>query len=65
MEDNHDVHIDWSAPAGIDLAGGALDTWPLHLDHDGETLSAAISLRACCDFHIETDGPRLGRRVSA
>jgi D-glycero-alpha-D-manno-heptose-7-phosphate kinase len=41
------VHIESSVPTRIDLAGGTLDIWPLHLIHErGQTIDAAISLRA-------------------
>jgi len=36
-----------SAPARIDLAGGTLDLWPLHVLHPGSvTVNLAIDLRA-------------------
>jgi D-glycero-alpha-D-manno-heptose-7-phosphate kinase len=38
-----------SAPARIDLAGGTLDLWPLHVLHPGSvTVNVAIDLRARC-----------------
>ena len=38
-----------SAPARVDLAGGTLDLWPLHVLHPGSvTVNAAIDLRARC-----------------
>jgi hypothetical protein len=36
-----------SAPARIDLAGGTLDLWPIHVLHPGSvTVNLAIDLRA-------------------
>ncbi len=36
-----------SAPARVDIAGGTLDIWPLHLWHEGaRTVNAAVTLRA-------------------
>jgi D-glycero-alpha-D-manno-heptose-7-phosphate kinase len=41
--------IDATAPARIDLAGGTLDLWPLHVLHPGSvTVNLAIDLRARC-----------------
>src|SRR4029079_972385 len=41
--------IEASAPARVDLAGGTLDLWPLHVLHPGSvTVNLAISLRAGC-----------------
>jgi D-glycero-alpha-D-manno-heptose-7-phosphate kinase len=41
--------IEASAPARVDLAGGTLDLWPLHVLHPGSvTVNVAISLRAAC-----------------
>ena len=38
-----------SAPARIDLAGGTLDLWPLHVLHPGScTVNVAIDRRAGC-----------------
>ena len=38
-----------SAPARVDLAGGTLDLWPLHVLHPGSvTINLAIDLRARC-----------------
>lgn len=38
-----------SAPARVDLAGGTLDLWPLHVLHPGSvTVNLAIDLRAAC-----------------
>src|SRR6266508_1358530 len=37
------------APARIDLAGGTLDLWPLHVLHPGSfTVNLAIGLKASC-----------------
>jgi D-glycero-alpha-D-manno-heptose-7-phosphate kinase len=41
--------VEASAPARIDLAGGTLDLWPLHVLHPGSvTVNLAIDLRARC-----------------
>lgn len=41
--------ISASAPARVDLAGGTLDLWPLHVLHPGTvTVNVAISLFASC-----------------
>ena len=41
--------IEASAPARVDLAGGTLDLWPLHVLHPGSfTVNLAISLKASC-----------------
>jgi len=41
--------LEASAPARIDLAGGTLDLWPLHVLHPGSaTINLAIDLRARC-----------------
>ena len=46
-----------SAPARVDLAGGTLDLWPLHVLHPGSvTVNVAIGLFASC---------RVGRGVPA
>jgi len=38
-----------SAPSRVDLAGGTLDLWPLHVLHPGSvTVNVAIDLRARC-----------------
>ncbi len=51
------MHIVFSAPTRIDLAGGTIDIWPLYLFHDGaSTLNAAISLRAHATIEPRTDG---------
>ncbi len=44
-----DLPIEATAPARIDLAGGTLDLWPLHVLHPGSvTVNVAIDLRARC-----------------
>ncbi|HSS44321.1 MAG TPA: hypothetical protein VLO07_03180, partial [Thermoanaerobaculia bacterium] len=41
--------IEASAPARVDLAGGTLDLWPLHVLHPGSvTINLAIDRRAAC-----------------
>ena len=41
--------LEASAPARIDLAGGTLDLWPLHVLHPGSvTVNFAVDLRARC-----------------
>jgi D-glycero-alpha-D-manno-heptose-7-phosphate kinase len=41
--------VEASAPARIDLAGGTLDLWPLHVLHPGSvTVNLAVDLRARC-----------------
>ncbi len=41
--------IEASAPARVDLAGGTLDLWPLHVLHPGSvTVNLAIDRRAAC-----------------
>jgi len=41
--------IEATAPARIDLAGGTLDLWPLHVLHPGSvTVNLAVDLRARC-----------------
>lgn len=57
------MRIRSSAPTRLDLAGGTLDIWPLHLFHEGaRTLNAAITLRAEC---VLTDNERGGLRVTS
>jgi D-glycero-alpha-D-manno-heptose-7-phosphate kinase len=47
--------VEASAPARIDLAGGTLDLWPLHVLHPGSvTVNVAIDRRAAC--RVRTDG---------
>src|SRR6202162_4373034 len=51
--------IEASAPARVDLAGGTLDLWPLHVLHPGSvTVNLAISLRASCRVGPGTGGFR-------
>ena len=52
--------IEASAPARIDLAGGTLDLWPLHVLHPGSvTVNLAIDLRARCRVRKRTGGFRV------
>ena len=52
-----------SAPARIDLAGGTLDLWPLHVLHPGSvTVNVAIDRRAGCRVRISPDGFVVRRR---
>jgi D-glycero-alpha-D-manno-heptose-7-phosphate kinase len=45
----HDPVVEASAPARVDLAGGTLDLWPLHVLHPGSfTVNLAIDLAAKC-----------------
>jgi len=49
--------IEASAPARIDLAGGTLDLWPLHVLHPGSvTVNLAIDRRARCRIRRSADG---------
>lgn len=49
-----------SAPARVDLAGGTLDLWPLHVLHPGSvTVNLAISLRAECQVRPAERGFRV------
>jgi D-glycero-alpha-D-manno-heptose-7-phosphate kinase len=51
------------APARIDLAGGTLDLWPLHVLHPGsKTVNVAIDLEAGCRVRGGTDGLRVRSR---
>ena len=60
-----------SAPARVDLAGGTLDLWPLHVLHPGSvTVNVAIDLRArCrvrrCDGTFRVSVPDLGYERAA
>ena len=46
-----------SAPARIDLAGGTLDLWPLHVLHPGScTVNVAIDRRAGCRVSTGSSG---------
>lgn len=52
--------IEVSAPARIDLAGGTLDLWPLHVLHPGSvTVNLAIDLRARCRVRRGESGFRV------
>src|SRR5262245_18935557 len=52
--------IEASAPARIDLAGGTLDLWPLHVLHPGSvTVNLAIDRRARCRVRPSPDGYRV------
>lgn len=60
-----DVTIEASAPARIDLAGGTLDLWPLHVLHPGSvTVNLAISLRAGCRVRSGKGGFKVVARES-
>ena len=49
-----------SAPARVDLAGGTLDLWPLHVLHPGScTINVAIDLRARCRVRPGASGFRV------
>jgi D-glycero-alpha-D-manno-heptose-7-phosphate kinase len=55
-----DRRVEASAPARIDLAGGTLDLWPLHVLHPGSvTVNLAIDLRAVCRVGPRTSGFRV------
>ena len=55
-----DLAIEASAPARIDLAGGTLDLWPLHVLHPGSvTVNVAIDLRARCRVGERDSGFRV------
>ena len=52
--------IEATAPARIDLAGGTLDLWPLHVLHPGSvTVNLAIDLRARCRVRERASGFRV------
>jgi len=52
--------IEASAPARVDLAGGTLDLWPLHVLHPGSvTVNLAIDRRATCRVRRGEKGVRL------
>jgi D-glycero-alpha-D-manno-heptose-7-phosphate kinase len=60
-----DLTIEASAPARIDLAGGTLDLWPLHVLHPGSvTVNLAISLRAACRVGPGKGGFKVVSRAS-
>jgi len=49
--------VESSASARIDLAGGTLDLWPLHVLHPGSvTVNVAIDRRASCRVRTGGDG---------
>jgi D-glycero-alpha-D-manno-heptose-7-phosphate kinase len=49
--------IEASAPARIDLAGGTLDLWPLHVLHPGsKTVNVAIDRMAGCRVRLAESG---------
>ena len=51
------ISIESSASARIDLAGGTLDLWPLHVIHPGSvTVNVAIDRRARCRVRSSPDG---------
>lgn len=52
--------IQASAPARVDLAGGTLDLWPLHVLHPGSvTVNLAIDRRASCRVRRSDGGWRV------
>jgi D-glycero-alpha-D-manno-heptose-7-phosphate kinase len=52
--------VEATAPCRVDLAGGALDIWPLYLFHPGAvTLSVAIDRRAWCRVETGVAGVRI------
>lgn len=52
--------IEASAPARVDLAGGTLDLWPLHVLHPGSvTVNLAIDRRASCRVRRAKEGLRV------
>lgn len=52
--------VEASAPARVDLAGGTLDLWPLHVLHRGSvTVNLAIDLRATCRVQPRAEGIRV------
>jgi D-glycero-alpha-D-manno-heptose-7-phosphate kinase len=52
--------IEASAPARVDLAGGTLDLWPLHVLHPGSvTVNLAIDRRASCRVRRGKRGLRI------
>jgi D-glycero-alpha-D-manno-heptose-7-phosphate kinase len=51
--------VEASAPARVDLAGGTLDLWPLHVLHRGSvTVNLAIDRRATCRVRRGEKGVR-------
>ncbi len=58
-----DTVIEASAPARIDLAGGTLDLWPLHVLHPGSsTVNLAIDRFAGCRVRRAGTGLRVASR---
>ena len=58
-----DQIIEASAPARIDLAGGTLDLWPLHVLHPGSvTINVAIDRYAGCLVQRSGEGLRVVSR---
>jgi D-glycero-alpha-D-manno-heptose-7-phosphate kinase len=63
--------VEASAPARVDLAGGTLDLWPLHVLHRGSvTVNLAIDRRARCrvrraEMGVRLIGPDRGLDVAA
>lgn len=58
-----DSVIEASAPARVDLAGGTLDLWPLHVLHPGSvTVNLAINRRASCRVRPGKNGFRVVAR---
>src|SRR5262249_43780676 len=56
-------YIEARAPARIDLAGGTLDLWPLHVLHPGSrTVNIAIDREAGCRVSPSADGLRVRSR---
>jgi D-glycero-alpha-D-manno-heptose-7-phosphate kinase len=52
-----EVWLEARAPARIDLAGGTLDLWPLHVLHPGsQTVNVAIDRKAGCRVRRGRDG---------
>ena len=52
--------VEATAPARVDLAGGTLDLWPLHVLHPGSvTVNLAIDRRATCRVRRGEKGIRL------
>jgi D-glycero-alpha-D-manno-heptose-7-phosphate kinase len=57
------VIVSASAPARVDLAGGTLDLWPLHVLHPGTvTVNVAIGLFAACRVRRAESGHRVFAR---
>ncbi|HEY6929610.1 MAG TPA: hypothetical protein VJA66_08035, partial [Thermoanaerobaculia bacterium] len=57
--------IEASAPARVDLAGGTLDLWPLHVLHPGSvTVNVAIDRHARCRVIDGVEGFRVVHSAS-